>query len=120
MNQLASAAQDRWRELIRRQSASGLSVAEFCRRDRVPASSFFAWKRNLGPSPAAPAFVEVVVAARPDGAGADPRPEACPGDRRSAGVIEIRLRGGRRRVRVGRGFDRALLAEVVAVLEALA
>jgi hypothetical protein len=120
MNQLTSAAQDRWHELIRRQSASGLCVAEFCRRDRVPASSFFAWKRRLGPSsPAAPAFIEALVAARPDGAGADPRPEACPGDR-AAGVIEIRLRGGRRRVRVGRGFDRALLAEVVAVLEALA
>jgi hypothetical protein len=35
-----------------------------------------------------------------------------------AGAIELRLRGGRR-VRVGRGFDRQLLAEVVAALEAM-
>jgi transposase len=111
MNQRTSAARDRWRELIRRQAASGLSVAEFCRRDRVPSSSLFAWKRKLGLSPpAAPAFVEAVVAARSDSAGFRPR---------EAGVIEIRLRGGRR-VRIRRGFDRALLVEVVAALEALA
>jgi hypothetical protein len=119
MNQRTSAARDRWRELIRRQAAGGLSVAEFCRRDRVPASSLFAWRRKLGLSPpTAPAFVEAVVAARPDSPGFRPR-QAAKEAAREAGVFEIRLRGGRR-VRVGRGFDRPLLVEVVAALEALA
>jgi hypothetical protein len=59
----------------------------------LPASSFFAWKRKLGPSPAASAFVEATVTDVPTA--------------RPAAAIEIRLRG-RRRVRVGRrGFDRA-------------
>lgn len=84
-----------------------MSVAVFCRRDRVAASSFFAWKRKLGPTPAMPAFVEATVAGTPP----------TPPPTRSAGRIEVRLRGGRR-VRVGRGFDRDLLAEVVAALEA--
>ena len=94
--------------------ASGLSVAEFCHRDRVPASSLFAWKRRLGVTAAA--FIEAKVA--------DAGAEAAAAGRRSAaaatgfGAIELRLRGGRR-LRVGRGFDRALLAEVVAVLEAM-
>jgi hypothetical protein len=105
MNERSSAAHDRWREIIRRQSASGLSVAEFCRRDRLPASSFFAWKRKLGPSPAASAFVEATVA----------RTLLPLSPRR----IEVLLRGGRR-VRVGAGFDHTLLAEVVAALEAMA
>lgn len=113
MDERTSAAQSRWGEIIRRQVASGLSVAEFCRRDRVPASSLFLWKRRLGP--AASAFVEAKVAG--DGARVD---RVTAGSRAAgAGAIELRLRGGRR-VRVGRGFDRALLAEVVAALEAMA
>ena len=71
----------------------------------MAASSFFAWKRKLGSTPATPAFVEATIAGTPPP--------------RSAGRIEVRLRGGRR-VRVVRGFDRGLLAEVVAALEALA
>lgn len=107
MSEPASPAWHKWRDLIERQRASGLSVAVFCRRDGVAASSFFAWKRRLGSTPATPAFVEATVAGTP------PRPPTT----RSAGRIEVRLRGGRR-VRVGRGFDRELLAEVVAALEA--
>ena len=109
MSELASPAWYKWRDLIERQRASGLSVAGFCRRDGVAASSFFAWKRKLGSSPATPAFVEATVA----GTRPPPTPAA-----RSAGRIEVRLRGGRR-VRVGRGFDRDLLAEVVVALEGL-
>ena len=78
-------------------------MAAFCRRNAIPASSFFAWKRRLSDVVVAPAFVEAKIAARGPGAG----------------VIEVRLRGGRR-VRVCRdGFDRDLLTEVVAVLEGL-
>ena len=111
MSEPSSPAWHKWRDLVERQEASGLSVAAFCRDHRVAASSFFAWKRKLGATAAAatPAFVEATVVA----AGTLPPP----GVTGSAGLIEVRLRGGRR-VRVGRGFDRDLLAEVVAALEA--
>jgi len=108
MSEPLSSAWHKWRDLVERQRSSGLSVAAFCRRDGVAASSFFAWKRKLGFVPATPAFVEATVAGTPP----PPPPPA-----RSAGRVEVRLRGGRR-VRVGRGFDRDLLAEVVAALEA--
>jgi hypothetical protein len=110
MSEPASPTWHKWRDLIERQRASGLSVAVFCRRDGVAASSFFAWKRKLGSTPAAPAFVEATVAGTPP-------PPPPPPATRSARWIEVLLRGGRR-VRVGRGFDRGLLAEVVAALEA--
>ena len=103
MNEPASAAWHKWRDLIDRQRASGLSVARFCRRNGVAASSFFAWKRKLASPPATPAFVEAAVARAPS---------------LPAGRIEVLLRCGRR-VRVGMGFDRGLLAEVVAALEGL-
>lgn len=80
-----------------------MSVAAFCRRNGVAASSFFAWKRKLGSARTTPAFVEATVARTP----------VPPSPRR----IEVLLRGGRR-VRVGVGFDPALLAQVVAALEA--
>ena len=108
MSEPLSSAWHKWRDLIERQRASGLSAAAFCRRDGVAASSFFAWKRKLGFVRATPAFVEATVAGTP------PPPAR---SARSAGRVEVRLRGGRR-VRVGRGFDRDLLAEVVAALEA--
>ena len=114
MSELASPAWHKWRDLIERQRASGLSVAVFCRRDGVAASSFFAWKRKLGSSPATPAFVEATVAGTPP----TPPPPLTRSAARGAARIEVRLRGGRR-VRVGRGFDRELLADVVAALEGL-
>jgi hypothetical protein len=118
MSESSFPARDKWREVIERQRASGLAVATFCRQNAVAASSFFAWKRRL--SATAPAFVEATAAARPS----PPKSDAeTPAARPEAGVaggevsaIEVRLRGGRR-VRVRRGFDRALLAEVVAALE---
>lgn len=36
-----------WREVIRRQEASGLSVAAFCRQEQVAPASFFAWRKKL-------------------------------------------------------------------------
>jgi len=103
MSEHPSPASQKWREIIERQQASGLSVGAFCHRDSIAESSFFAWKRRLDASPPATAFIEAKVVQAPA-----PRP---------AGGIEVRLRGGRR-VRVRRGFDPALLAEVVAALEA--
>lgn len=103
MSKPPSAAEQRWREIVERQRASGSTVAAFCRDNGIATSSFFAWKRKLGDPPAA--FVEAAVVDTP------PAPRAS---------IEVLLRNGRR-VRVGRrGFDRGLLAEVVAALEGIA
>ena len=105
MSEAILSVPQKWREVLDRFDASGLSAAAFCRRHAIAESSFFAWRRRLAPRPIASHFVEAKVAAVPVAA-------------RPAGVIEIRLRGGRR-VRVHRGFDRVLLGEVVAALEGL-
>ncbi len=36
-----------WRELIERQPASGMSIAQFCREAGVSPNSFFVWRRRL-------------------------------------------------------------------------
>jgi len=36
-----------WRQRVERQRTSGLSIAEFCRREGVSAVSFHTWKRKL-------------------------------------------------------------------------
>jgi transposase-like protein len=60
-----------WHERFRRFARSKLSVAEFCRRERVSVASFYRWRPKLansasnGParrSPAAASFVPVHVA----------------------------------------------------------
>lgn len=37
----------RWRELVARHEASGLSVRAFCRQEQLNESSFYAWRRTL-------------------------------------------------------------------------
>ena len=105
MSKLESPAWQKWSGIIHRQRASGRSAAVFCRENGLATSSFFAWKRKFVSIPRIPTFVEARVVGRPPGG-------------RPTGMIEVRLHGGRR-VRVGRAFDRDVLAEVVAVLEAL-
>ena len=39
---------DQWRKWINRQRASGLTIAEFCRREALNRQSFHLWKRKLG------------------------------------------------------------------------
>lgn len=39
-----------WRRRLREQSASGLSIVQFCRREAVSPASFYAWRRRLAPS----------------------------------------------------------------------
>lgn len=41
------ATRDKWRELIRRQADSDDTVQEFCRKQGVATSSFYAWKKKL-------------------------------------------------------------------------
>jgi transposase-like protein len=93
-------AAERWRGILRRHRASGLSVAAFCRRAGVSPVSFYAWRRKLGKETA---FVEVKVAGE-----ASPVP--------TADGIELRL-PGRRCLVVRRGFDRQALVDLLHVLE---
>lgn len=36
-----------WREVVDRQSESGLSAASFCRQESLSAASFYAWRRKF-------------------------------------------------------------------------
>ncbi|MCX5661514.1 MAG: transposase [Planctomycetota bacterium] len=102
----------RWARVIEEQRASGLSIAEFCRRRSVSPPSFFDWRRRLSasePTRATPAFVEVKVG---PGEALGSQTVGARGD----AALELVLRSGLR-VRVRRGFDRALLRELLAALE---
>lgn len=41
------AAAAKWRDLVDRWRRSGLSVAEFCRQQRISQPSFFTWRKRL-------------------------------------------------------------------------
>ena len=76
-----------WRETMKRQAGSGLSVRAFCRRRKLGESNFYAWRRTIAerdakttPPKKRPAFVRAVVTDVP---------------RRQAAII-IELAGGRR------------------------
>jgi hypothetical protein len=63
-----------WRQRLRRQFSSGLSIPEFCAREGVSCSSFRAWKRRLTtrPLPARPEpplFVPLHLDSSPGPAG---------------------------------------------------
>lgn len=107
-------ASDRWRRVLDGQRASGLSVAEFCRQARVPASSFFYWRRKLGaagaPRRPGAAFAEVKVVPEPAGVSSGT------GTPLSSG-IEVLLPCGLCVV-VRAGFDRRTLLDLLAALEA--
>jgi len=36
-----------WREIIRRQQSSGLSIAQFCRQEGLTQVSFYNWRKKL-------------------------------------------------------------------------
>lgn len=112
-NPRESAAAMRWREIVRGQADSGLSVAAYCRRARVPASSFYYWRRKLRDiafnGDDAGTFAEVRVRPAPD-------PAADSGSANGQGALELHLPRGRR-VIVRPGFDRRTLLELVAALE---
>ena len=123
----STSASDRWRRVLAGHRASGLSVAEFCRRAGIPSSSFFYWQRRLRDlvvsrrrSPGAPTgFVEVLTASESEvgrdlAAGA--RGPGCPLERGHP-RIEVWL-PGRRRIAIRPGFDRKTLRDLLTVLEA--
>lgn len=36
-----------WRERMERQAVSGVSIRQFCDRERIPQATFYAWRRRL-------------------------------------------------------------------------
>ena len=108
-----------WRRMLRRWRESGWTVRAFCDQHDLSEGSFYAWRRILAQrdqeaaqpqresGAALPAFVQVNVAAE----------QSVPGDSAAAADgIEVVVGGGRL-VRVRRGFDAALLRQVLRVLE---
>ena len=94
-----------WREMVRGQSGSGLSVRAWCRRQALRESAFYGWRRRLGlrdGGSLAP-FVPVRVVEDAVAVGA------------VAGRIEIVLAAERRVLVIG-PVDRRALADVLAVL----
>ena len=49
-----------WRERLKRQSESGLTIEAFCQQEGVSTSMFYAWKRNLQDSVSTPTASELV------------------------------------------------------------
>jgi hypothetical protein len=103
MKRSRPAAEEKWRGIIAAQEASGKTAAGYCRKHRVGMASFYAWKRRLGRVQGQSAEVKFVELKTVGG-----------------GVDGIEVVVGRRHVLVRRGFDRALFAEVVGVLEEMA
>jgi hypothetical protein len=101
-----------WRRVLARQAASGLSVLQFCRQEHLPAATAYAWRYRLrqaagrGRAAALPAVGFAPLRVVPEAAGWLP-----------GGWIEILLPADRR-VRLAGRVDKALLADVVAVLTA--
>ena len=95
-----------WRDVLRRQRRSGLSIAAFCRKQDVSQASFYYWKRKDTPGEN-----------QPDDTPADPprrfvAVELTPPSQ----LIEVVLADGKRVV-VPPRFDADHLRSVVAVLE---
>ena len=86
-----------WQGLISRQQKSGLSIAAFCRQEKVSEPSFFSWRRRLAGAATTPQFIPVALTA-------PPRAE-----------FEIRLPGGESIV-VPADFDQAALQRLLDVV----
>lgn len=95
----------RWREVLKRHGRSGLSVREFCQRERLPESAFYAWRRTIRQrdvqGAAAPAFVPLMVQT----------------DAAADGAVIVELRGGRV-LRLPLSMPAAQLAAVIHAIEA--
>ena len=94
-----------WQRRLEEQTGSGLSVRAYCRRESITEPSFYDWRRRLGQREAeagSAKFARVVVSEEAEA---------------RSGGIEIQSRRGFL-IRVGPGFDRAALTQVLSVIEA--
>jgi len=65
--------QRRWRKIILAQQASGLKPGEFCSKENICLTSFYAWRKRLGLVPEAP-----TSALQPDAGDEKPVPDHGP------------------------------------------
>src|SRR3972149_5714480 len=107
-NHERDAAKERfWRDVLKRQAKSGLSVRALCQREQLTESAFYAWRRTVAErngevkSQRAPAFLPMMVTDR--------------SARES--LIEMELAGGRG-LRLRESIPVARRAELVHALEA--
>jgi transposase-like protein len=56
-----------WRDRLKRQAESGLTVEAFCQNEGVSTSMFYRWQRQLQRQPSVAASAEAVGAAKPVG-----------------------------------------------------
>jgi hypothetical protein len=107
-----------WRQRIRGQTGSGLSVRAWCRQRGVHEAAFYWWRRALARREAeASQLVPVQASSESQPATAFVPVRLTEGSPAKADpVIEILLTNGRR-VRLQGVVERSMLAEVLAVLE---
>lgn len=96
-----------WRQVLRDQAASGLSISAFCREHEVSPASFFSWRRKLAAHDGAgeeiaAKFVPIELGATTSLAAGQPG-------------FEVTLPNGLR-VQVPSPFDAAALRELLDVL----
>jgi transposase len=114
------ASRAEWTERVKRWKRSGLSAAEFARREGLKVKQLHWWVWKLGasstaPQPDEPRFLPVRVVRSPAAAASTPAvlvTTSPPGT--AATAIEIALPNGRL-VRVPPGFDPATLERVLAI-----
>ena len=107
-----------WRRHLSQQPASGLTIRDYCRKHALQEPSFYVWRRIIrerdqATRPAGDATPATQPAFLPVTFGESPA------RRHSAAAIDIQLASGCR-IRVRSGCDRALLADVLAILQASA
>ena len=101
MKSTSAANQGKWRQVVREQEQSGLSIGEFCRKQGYALHQFRYWKdrlRKLGPE------LEFVPAIA-KGAGQP-----------SKDSTGLTLEVGKARIVIRSGFDRELLRQAVRAL----
>lgn len=89
---------------IRRWRSSGLTQAEYCRRNDLKCSAFHYWRRRLATSAAAVTLVQVPVGLNRNGSGYQPCQEL------------TLILGNRYKVEIGDNFNPSTLARLVDTL----
>lgn len=112
------AKESQWRERVREQLASGLTVRGYCLREQISEPSFYAWRKELAkrdrdPHEAPATTAQVTVT---EGAAWPSFTEVLVTPPTVSSAIEIVL-GNSRRILVSPGFDAAVLQAVVELLE---
>jgi hypothetical protein len=110
------AALARWRVLVSDQTASGKSVAAFCRERGLRDWQFYDWKKRLRRAAASPFLaVQVALKETPEPAPL-PTPEPAVSETAQSAGIELRHRRGWSLI-VTPGFDTCHLRRLLSVME---